>query len=769
MGNLELHNSDEQRDEGDGYFGGRRMARLPLKRKAVVYLRQSSYEQMKKRRHSLEMQTDLRRIASEEFGYTPDQVLFIDSDLGISGTLTEEDRAGLAEVLRLIRQEEVEAVFVVKPDRLYRDQTLVGPIDFALDCQKHDVYVIFTGYFGPTIIDFNNDEDFENWVKMCQESAKELKNMQVRLGGARFYKAKSGKYSGGPIHWGWRYDPKEDCKVPYPPHRQTVLNIFRTAAECTSLRQILLRVKQDPACWFEPFRDEDRVMTRPRHLACLSRLSPDQPYIPNSIYRIQSILTHAGYIGVRLYGSGPGAQRKINAKARKQKRGKVRTRLRVRPHFFGVYPEEALLQTPEEQALFWEIQERFNPIDLKRCVETSFKQLYRNPTYKWAERGRPRDQVRNPYARLVFCGQHGFDEAGDFILTHSMRAWVNGVWGCRRDWDQASSKVTCTNVRRRILERLMDTHVRLRLSGGQNHLNDLVQLIEQHQEKEDAQQAMLRQKLDNIQQAVANYTAQLKDIDMKTEVGRFLFVELQGRLSPLLSEKQLLESRLAREKGLIRRGVSEQEIVSVREALKRISVSWDQIEPPVRNALLTLVLENIVVYAVPGKRTLIVRFRWRDGHDDWCLGWYWGERNAEPWAEWEDEALRRLWENEKSARKILAALKPGRKWRTVRPHARQLGLDASVKRPDVAEILLEQDKEKVPTDESETLVYYFLGRTPRGELPEVDQVQEVHEKDGEIWLGPTVTDKISVSILLSPSAKFVAPTVTSTRMLAWTI
>src|SRR6185436_2214666 len=283
MGNLELHNSDEHRDEGDGYFGGRRTVRLPLKRKAVVYLRQSSYEQMKKRRHSLEMQTDLRRIASEEFGYAPDQVLFIDSDLGISGTLTEEDRAGLAEVLRLIRQEEVEAVFVVKPDRLYRDQTLVGPIDFALDCQKHDVYVVFTGYFGPTIIDFNNDEDFENWVKMCQESAKELKNMQVSLGGARFYKAKSGKYSGGPIHWGWRYDPKEDCKVPYLSHRQTVLNIFRTAAECTSLRQVLLRVKRDPACWFEPFQGEDRLVTLPRHLARLRvKTALDQPYIPDS-------------------------------------------------------------------------------------------------------------------------------------------------------------------------------------------------------------------------------------------------------------------------------------------------------------------------------------------------------------------------------------------------------------------------------------------------------------------------------------------------------
>ena len=86
MSNPELYNSDEQLEEGDSYFGGsRRMIRLPLKRKAIVYLRQSSYEQVKKRRHSLEMQIDLRRIAIEEFGYAPDQVILIDSDLGITG------------------------------------------------------------------------------------------------------------------------------------------------------------------------------------------------------------------------------------------------------------------------------------------------------------------------------------------------------------------------------------------------------------------------------------------------------------------------------------------------------------------------------------------------------------------------------------------------------------------------------------------------------------------------------------------------------------
>ncbi len=760
--------ADDHRDEPDGYFGRRRSIQLPLQRLAIVYLRQSSYEQLKKRRHSLEMQADLRRIAIEDFGYPPDKVLVVDKDLGISGTLSEEDRPGLADTLRLIRQGQVEAIFVVKPDRLYRDQTLVGPIDFALDCQKHDTFVAYLGWQGPTLIDFNNDEDFENWIKMCQESAKELKSMQVRMGGARFYKAKSGKYAGGSIHWGWRFDHKNDCIVAHEPHLQTVLNILRVAAECTSLRQVLNRVRDDPACWFRPFEGEDLIYTYPRHIAGRAKMPVDQPWMFKSIYQVQALLTHAGYVGIRLYGSGPGAQKKVNAKMRKQKRGKVRTRLRIKPHFFGVFPEEALLRSPEEQALFWDVQERFNSIDLRSALETEFKHLPRNPDYQWPERGSPQEVIKNAYARLVFCGQHGLDPDSDFVLSHRMRAWVGGVWGCRKDWDLAVSATTCTNIRSRLLERILDTHIRFRLQGGQNHLEDLVQLIEHHQQQEAEHKVMLQHKLANVRQAVDNYAAQLNAIDVRTDVGRFLFAELQQRLSPLLAEKQLLEVRLSQEQSAVRRTLDTSQPIPVREALQRISKRWANIDSPTRNRLLSLVVEHIVVTVVPGTRTVLLRFRWRDGHDDWCLAWYWGERNNAAWETWEDEALRQFWKDEKSARTILAALRPGRRWGTVRVRARQLGLRAAVKRPDVAAVKLEQDRGRAPTDESKTLVYYFLGRFPKGEWPEVERVQEMHEEAGKVWAGRKVSHKISVSTLLSLSVPFAVPTATSTRMPAST-
>ncbi len=768
MAKTDDDDSDDVPDEYGGYYRDRRTFRLPLKRKAINYLRQSTHEQRKKRRHSLVMQEDLYRIAVDEFGYASGQVIKIDKDLGISGTLTEDDRPGLAELLQLIQRNEVEAVFVVKPDRLYRDQTLVGPIDFALLCQQHDVCVVYIDYRGPTIIDFNHDEDFEDWIKMSQESARELKNMQVRMGGARYYKAKSGKYAGGMVHWGWRYDAQEDRVVVYEPHRQTVLNITRVAANSKSLLQVLRHVKQDPTCWFHPFQGEDLLTTYRRHVMRQTNASTDKPYMPQSIYQISNILTCPLNIGIRTFGSGKYGQYKIFAKAKKQKRGKVRSGIRVRPLFLGMDKDLALMKTSEEQDLFWQVQERFNPVDLRYALETKFKKERSNPNYQNPRRGKPGTGLKNAYAGLVRCGLHGQDEDKDFRLTHAMRIQRgdDDCWTCGKDHDLGLSIKFCTNIRRRVMDRVLDTQIRLRLSGGQQFIDDLVRLIEVREQEEGANQVMLRQKLANLQQAIDNYAYQLKAIDLRTDVGKYLFNELQERLAPLLNEKQLIEGRLGREKTILDRVPSSDDVITVREALARVAGKWKRVDPAIRNKLLRLIMENIVVYAVPGKRTVFARFRWRDGTDDWAMFWYWGQRNNEPWAEWEKDALRRMWvdETETSARKILNALKPGRKWRTVRAYARKLGLTAAVRRPDADELFFEQDKEKVPTDGNDKLVYYHLGRVSRGELPSAKQAQEVFEKDGKTWIGNMISEQVSVYLSLFPFACINAPIVISTPM-----
>jgi DNA invertase Pin-like site-specific DNA recombinase len=371
--------NNEDFNDDDSYVQRFHTPRLPLKRQGICYLRQSSHEQLKKRKHSLEMQEDLRRIAVEEFGYRNDQVVVIDKDLGISGTLTEEDRPGLAELVKLICSGGVESVFVVQPDRLYRDQTLVGPLDFALDCQKHDVFVIYLSYRGPCFFDFNKESDFEEWIRMAQESAKELKDMQVRMGGGRFYKARGGKYSGGMIRWGWKYNAAEDQMTIYEPHRQTLLHILRVASESFSLHEMLSRVKRDPKCWFHPFQGEDSGASYRRHIAQKTQLREKGIYIPQTIHQLQDMVTHPLLVGVITFCSGRSGRYKVNLKKRKHKRGKFRTGINVRHRFVAVQPSLALFRTEEELTLFWNVQDRHNPIDLKYGIDNQFKKERLNP------------------------------------------------------------------------------------------------------------------------------------------------------------------------------------------------------------------------------------------------------------------------------------------------------------------------------------------------------------------------------------------------------
>lgn len=135
-----------------------------------------------------------------------------------------------------------------------------------------------------------------------------------------------------------------------------------------------------------------------------------------------------------------------------------------------------------------------------------------------------------------------------------MRIQKNDVWCCGKDHDRGNSDKFCTSIKRLILDRALDAHVRLRLASGQQFLDDLISLIEQREQEEDAKQAILRQKLANLQQAIDNFTAQLKTIDMRTEVGKYLFNELQERLAPLLEEKRIIDGHLVREKTILDRG-----------------------------------------------------------------------------------------------------------------------------------------------------------------------------------------------------------------------
>lgn len=107
-----------------------------LTRLAVVYLRQSTERQVRENEGSRMHQEDLRQRAID-YGWPPERVLVISTDLGRSGM--RADRPGYQELLKLIREGRVGALFVSdvscggRHDRVWFDLlALLGEMDVLL-------------------------------------------------------------------------------------------------------------------------------------------------------------------------------------------------------------------------------------------------------------------------------------------------------------------------------------------------------------------------------------------------------------------------------------------------------------------------------------------------------------------------------------------------------------------------------------------------------------------------------------------------------------
>ncbi len=90
-----------------------------LARKAIIYIRQSSPQQILSHQESLRLQYALRERAIA-FGWRPDDILIIDTDLGLSAT-SAEHRAGFKEVLAQVTLGQVGMLLSYDVTRLARN------------------------------------------------------------------------------------------------------------------------------------------------------------------------------------------------------------------------------------------------------------------------------------------------------------------------------------------------------------------------------------------------------------------------------------------------------------------------------------------------------------------------------------------------------------------------------------------------------------------------------------------------------------------------
>jgi len=186
---------------------------------------------------------DLKAQATYPGYYRNGSIWVIEQDLGISGTKGQEGRPGLALMTQLIETHQIESVYVVDINRLFRDTDLVHASSFGHLCKATGTMIVTESMR----FDLRNDMHYNFFLQMAQFACQELKTIMQRLGNSRALKSQMGLYAGGNVAAGFfvDLDPKsptfEQYRV-YPPHAEVIRQLFQMAVEEGSVYGILREV-----------------------------------------------------------------------------------------------------------------------------------------------------------------------------------------------------------------------------------------------------------------------------------------------------------------------------------------------------------------------------------------------------------------------------------------------------------------------------------------------------------------------------------------------
>jgi DNA invertase Pin-like site-specific DNA recombinase len=233
MGKRRFSPKDQPQDQNQDYD-------LPLDRPAVVYYRQSTLGQVGN------ISTDIQRVDlvadMVRRGWQEDQVMLVDADAGVSGTLAIDERSGMRELFKNITTGQIGAVMTQEVDRLFRDVTQIQTNIFIDACYRNRVIVItpeMTYIFHHAMLgDF-----YKKAFRMKAEYAAEyLTFMKTRLGRARERLRSLGQWAGGRIALGYMVDVRQKVDglpnptyrkfVPYPAYAAVVVRLFELYVEC---------------------------------------------------------------------------------------------------------------------------------------------------------------------------------------------------------------------------------------------------------------------------------------------------------------------------------------------------------------------------------------------------------------------------------------------------------------------------------------------------------------------------------------------------------
>lgn len=253
---------------------------IHLKRQAIIYVRQSSVHQVENHQESKKRQYSLKDKALS-FGWTLDQILTIDGDLGISGAHSE-NRPGYQKLISLVALQKVGIIFGIEVSRLTRN------------CLDWYQLLELASTFNTLIADEDsifNPANYNDRLLLGLKgtiSEAELYQIKCRMMRGRINKAMRGELEISlPIGYEWDMNGKI-IKTPDRAIRTAIESVFSLFRQLLSVRRILLE-----------FRKRNCELPYQKNIPGLGRQIKWKLPTYDGIY---AIIQNAVYAGVYVYG-----------------------------------------------------------------------------------------------------------------------------------------------------------------------------------------------------------------------------------------------------------------------------------------------------------------------------------------------------------------------------------------------------------------------------------------------------------------------------------
>lgn len=497
---------------------------------AFIYQRLSTTEQKKNSRYSLERQEDLAQQARED-GYAENLIHVERRDLGISGTLGQEAREGLAYLIHLIERDLVESVYVVEISRISRDQTLINGLQFGELCKRHNVIIIT-----PTMrLNLNDDMHMRMYRYEIDRAAEELKSIRFRLQGARNMKARHGYFVGPPLPVGYVIDTNQLLPSgndnpnylkfkPYEPHAEIVRQLFaQLALPGATVKSVTLWCRKNRIV-FSPLPADLLAVKGNASGFAHTKCDAEGDY-PVTTSRLQSMACNPAYIGWFIWS------------------GEIISKSNHPPIV--------------EEEIFWAVQRKFERKSGQRHTRNEPLML----------------------AGLLYCTHH--IPSRRMIGNNNVKAGAKR-YHCRNENEPKS----CTNVYAHILDTPISELVISQCSFSEYTAQVLQNLTDQHQAELERAAANKRE-FQRITQEIENLKTNLARTRTPQQVDMLLQMiddKVQEKKQLSLPENQPLG-----------RVLSATEVQTVREFLQDLNTRWAKMTDRLKNTFLSLLLERIEI------------------------------------------------------------------------------------------------------------------------------------------------------------------------------